>query len=220
MDGWIKLHRQIREHFLWNGEKFSKGQAWVDMLLRANHKDAQVIFRDEVISINRGSFITSELKLAANWKWSRGKVRRFLDELKIHEMCYIKRDKRKTAITICKYYTYQKEGFGNSTSDSTSDGTTESQQKDINKNVNKKKNEKKKIYGGFKHVRLTDKEHEKLKADYSENKLNVMIKNLDEYIEMTGKVYKNHSLTMRKWEEKNIGKGNVYIEKGKKYGID
>ena len=53
-------------------------------------------------------------------------------------------------------------------------------------------------YGEFKHVLLTDKEHTHL-LDLYGNSLDEHIKILDEYIETSGKKYKNHSLVIQKW---------------------
>lgn len=53
-------------------------------------------------------------------------------------------------------------------------------------------------YGEFQHVRLTDKEHTHLLDLYGDS-LNEHIKILDEYIETSGKKYKNHSLVIQKW---------------------
>ena len=53
------------------------------------------------------------------------------------------------------------------------------------------------IHGEYKHVRLTDAQLDKLIVDFTNYQ--EMITNLDEYIESTGKVYKNHNLTLRNW---------------------
>ena len=57
-------------------------------------------------------------------------------------------------------------------------------------------------YGEYSHVLLDDEQLTKLKdkfpSDYEDR-----IKRLDEYIEMTGKKYKNHYLTIIKWAEKD-----------------
>ena len=37
--GWIKLHRTLQDNKLWYSEPLTKGQAWVDLILLANHKD-------------------------------------------------------------------------------------------------------------------------------------------------------------------------------------
>lgn len=53
-------------------------------------------------------------------------------------------------------------------------------------------------YGEYQHVLLTDKEHTHLLELYG-NSLDDHIKILDEYIETSGKKYKNHSLVIQKW---------------------
>lgn len=73
--------------------------------------------------------------------------------------------------------------------------------KDTNKpNTNKLNTNKqsKHKYGEFQHVLLTDKEHTHL-LDLYGNSLDEHIKILDEYIETSGKKYKNHSLVIQKW---------------------
>ena len=78
-EGWIKLYRKIREHaFFQEKRTFSRFEAWVDLILQANHKDARVLLGNELIEVQRGSFITSEVKLMERWKWSKSKVRAFL----------------------------------------------------------------------------------------------------------------------------------------------
>ena len=73
--------------------------------------------------------------------------------------------------------------------------------KDTNKpntnkfNTNKQSKHK---YGEYSHVLLTDKEHTHLLDLYGDS-LNEHIKILDEYIETSGKKYKNHSLVIQKW---------------------
>lgn len=55
------------------------------------------------------------------------------------------------------------------------------------------------IYGEYKHVRLTDEQYEKLLNDFGQGKLEKCIQILDEYIETSGKSYKNHNLVLRGW---------------------
>lgn len=74
--------------------------------------------------------------------------------------------------------------------------------KDNNKNNKNKKSSKdnsKKIYGEYKHVRLTDNQYSKLVDDYGETVVKDYIKRLDEYIQMKGAKYKDHNLTIRHW---------------------
>lgn len=58
-------------------------------------------------------------------------------------------------------------------------------------------------HGEYKHVLITDKELEKLKADFP-NDYSRMIRELDEYLELhPSKSYANHNLTMRRWERED-----------------
>lgn len=72
--------------------------------------------------------------------------------------------------------------------------------KDINNTFNNKKDvyTRKHKYGEYQHVLLTDKEHTHLVELYGSS-LDEHIKILDEYIETSGKNYKNHSLVLQKW---------------------
>jgi len=139
MNGWIKLHRQIASNGLWNSEPFTKGQAWIDLLLFANHKDNSFWIRGVEIPVKRGQLGWSEVTMAQRWTWSRNKVRRFLKLLETKQQIeQQKLAKLTTIITIVNYEQYQGE---------TTDDTTERQQKDnrryTNKNVKNVKNDKK-----------------------------------------------------------------------------
>lgn len=70
----------------------------------------------------------------------------------------------------------------------------------INNTFNNKKDvyTHKHKYGEYQHVLLTDKEHTHLVELYGSS-LDEHIKILDEYIETSGKNYKNHSLVLQKW---------------------
>ena len=55
VEGWLKLYRSIQNHWLWEDKPFSRGQAFVDLLLMANHKDNKILFNGELIEVKRGS---------------------------------------------------------------------------------------------------------------------------------------------------------------------
>ena len=57
------------------------------------------------------------------------------------------------------------------------------------------------VYGEFQHVKLTDEQRQKLIESYGEQKTNEYIKRCDEYVEKTGKQYKNYLVTIRSWIE-------------------
>jgi len=75
------LSRRLLDNQMWRAESFTRGQAWVDMLLLANHKDGYILKRGIEVKVKRGQIGWSELALAKRWGWSRGKIRRFLGTL-------------------------------------------------------------------------------------------------------------------------------------------
>ena len=75
--------------------------------MMANHEDKKVFFNGEIVTVKRGSFITSIRKLAERWHWSRGRVSRLLNALERDTMVATKRDTQKTLIIVIKYGFYQ-----------------------------------------------------------------------------------------------------------------
>lgn len=138
--GWISVHRQLQEHWLWEEKPFSRGQAWIDLLMSANHCDRKILLGNELIEVKAGSFITSELKLMDKWGWSKSKVRNFLDVLQSDGMIVKKSDKKKTTIIVENYSFYQD---SQTTERPLEDHgqTTERPQKDTNNNDNNDNNE-------------------------------------------------------------------------------
>lgn len=105
--GWIKLHRKIQDHWIYQEKRqFSRYEAWLDLIMMANHKDNKTLIDGELITIKKGSFITSKRELGRRWDWSNSKVDKFLELLKSDDMIDYKSDTKKTVITIGKYDTY------------------------------------------------------------------------------------------------------------------
>lgn len=107
MAGWISIHRTLQKHWLWKDKPFSKGQAWIDLIMLANHEDCRFPHGNQLIDVKRGDVITSELKLADRWGWSKTKVRNFLELLKNDSMIVKKTDQKKTTLSIVNYGVWQ-----------------------------------------------------------------------------------------------------------------
>lgn len=122
--GWVKLHRASFNNQLYFAEPFTKWQAWCDLLLLANHKEGLFTVRGVVIKVKRGTIGHGVESIAKRWKWSRGKVERFLCFLESQEVRQIVRQKNNvtTLISIINYEKYQS---GNNAEDNTN-GTTSS----------------------------------------------------------------------------------------------
>jgi len=105
--GYIKLYRDIRSHWIWSDPDYLR--AWVDLLMMVNHEDRQVLFNKKLVTVKRGSRITSIRKLSERWGWSRGRVSRFLDMLEQDNMIATRRTTQKTLINVINYSFYQSE---------------------------------------------------------------------------------------------------------------
>ena len=136
--GWICLYRDIQDNWVWENDKdeqFSRGQAWVDMLLTANHEDRKILLNGKLVTIQRGQFHTSIVKLADKWNWERRKVKRFLDLLENDSMiCTTSSTTDGTTITIVNYDKFQNRGTTDGTTHGTTDGTTDGT-KDVQQTV-------------------------------------------------------------------------------------
>lgn len=132
MSGWIKLHRQVIDHWIWDDSQ--KFKWWIDMLLLTNHRDKKIMIGGDLKVIKRGSFHTSELKLSERWGVSRNTVRKFLKLLECDEMITTKKTKNGTTVFVHNYAIYQGK-------DEIKKQQTEQQSKQINEQQNEQQAE-------------------------------------------------------------------------------
>jgi hypothetical protein len=135
MDGWIKIHRQITENPYYFSEAFTRGQAWVDMLIIANHREGFFYKRGIKVVVSRGQIGYDVDTLSKRWKWSRGKVERFFSELEKDSQIVRQKNNVTTLISIINYDLYQ----GDDKANSEADGQQTANQTSTNKNDKKKK---------------------------------------------------------------------------------
>jgi hypothetical protein len=129
--GYIKLYRRIADDPYWQDEPFTRGQAWVDLILLANFKAGFIRKRGNRIKIERSCVGWSQIALAERWKWSRGKVLRFLTEIEAEKKIVQHKSKLTTLIYIAKYEDYQGGGTTDDTTDSTTDGQQTVQEQEV-----------------------------------------------------------------------------------------
>lgn len=143
--GYIKLYRAIRENWIWEDPEMLR--AWLDLLMMVNHKDQKVPFDGKLITVKKGSKITSLRKLALMWGWSKDKTGRFLDMLETDSMIRQTRDTKKTLISVVNYGFYQGAGPSSETpkrhrrdtdkdTDETQNGTNKNEEECIRMNKN------------------------------------------------------------------------------------
>lgn len=126
-NGWVSIYRRLFGSDLWLCEAFTRGQAWVDLIGLASHKDRVMLIRGIEISVKRGQVAWSKVNLAKRWKWSRGKLERFLKKLFLeHQITQEPAHQNSdvtTLITIINYDMYQVCDAPNETPDRTPNRT-------------------------------------------------------------------------------------------------
>ena len=106
--GWISLHRTISDHWLYpKNRKFTKYEAWIDILLETNHSEQKVLLKGTLLTCKRGESIRSMKEWAKRWNWSKSNVKRFFDLLESDSMIEYKNVQITTHLTVCNYDSYQ-----------------------------------------------------------------------------------------------------------------
>lgn len=123
MSGYIKIYRQIRDHWLW--EEPQKLKWWIDLIMLANYMDKKMLVGTKLKEINRGTFHTSEMKLANRWGVNRKTVSNFLSLLENDKMIVTKRTTIGTTIEVLNYNEYQDISSENGTTNYPADRTAE-----------------------------------------------------------------------------------------------
>jgi hypothetical protein len=141
-NGWIKIHRCMMDNPLYHSEPFNRTHAWIDLLLLANSNDNFFYKRGIRVNIQRGQIGHDADTLAKRWKWSRGKVERYLTMLESDGMIVRQKSNVTTLISICKYDDYQANDKANSKANDKTNGQQTVKQTDTNKNDKNYKNEK------------------------------------------------------------------------------
>ncbi len=204
--GWIKLHRQIMDsEFYTEPRRFSKNEAWIDILLRANHEEED--------GIKPGSFLTSYGELAKAWGWSKSTTWNFLKYLSQQDMIIFKLNEngtdRRTVVTVAKWDLYQ--GKRNA---KRNENGTKSEFLPITEK------EEKNILSLAEFVSMTKKEADKLVDEFGLEATKAMVEILNNYKGSSGRKYKSDYLAIRSWvikryqEDKKKGllfnDGNLY----------
>ena len=90
-DGFIMLQRKFFSHDFWGEKrKFSRAEAFVDLIRSANFAPKRVLVGNAYIELERGQQIASLRFLGQRWGWSTFKVKSFLKLLFEEKMAYTK----------------------------------------------------------------------------------------------------------------------------------
>lgn len=105
-NGAVKLAKALMDHDVWHLDPFSRGQAWVDLLLAANDSNRTFLAQGRPVEVFRGQTGYSLKSLARRWKWSDEKVAGFVLWLERGGMISRKSTGVTTIITVTNYETY------------------------------------------------------------------------------------------------------------------
>ena len=218
MSGWIKLHRSIKEHWLYTEKrKFSKFEAWNDILLNVNFSPAKTIIKGKIINVNRGESILSLDSWANRWKWNKSSVKRFFELLKKDGMIELKSETVTTRLTVCKYDTYQSKENDIETQVKRTRNASETHTKPIEEEKERKE-EKEEVYRKFKHLSISLGEFKKLNEVYEKSIIDDILDRIENYKQNTK--YSSLYLTANSWlrkqnvkdEPKRVNKNYSYEE--------
>lgn len=163
MSGWIKLHRKIKCHWVFQNADYFK--AWISILIEVNHTEKTVLINSTLFNCSRGE----SLKSLDSWatifgkKWDKSKVRRFFKLLEKDQMVVTKSERKTTRLTVCNYEDYQSLANADETivkrkrNDSETLATP-------NKNEEKEKNVKKKTTKAIRPDNFSEKDWDDLVA--------------------------------------------------------
>lgn len=113
MAGWIKIYRDLQDH--WLAQDMGKLGRWISLLLMATHETKKVIVGNQIIELKRGQIIASNSFLAKKWGTSERSVLRFLELLEKDSMLHRCTHRKVTILTISNYDSYQEKSKGRCT---------------------------------------------------------------------------------------------------------
>ena len=131
--GWISINRKLLKHDIFKFNKqYSRFEAWVWLLLRANYEDRDVCIGNKIYKLKRGQMIISQLKVRLKFGWSNTRLTNFLKLLKNKGSIEYETNTKMTIVTILKYDSYQNQQYQKQIKP-----ITKTKQKNINNNINK-----------------------------------------------------------------------------------
>ena len=139
--GYVSIHRELMDHWLWKEKPFTKGQAWIDLILLANYKTEKFAYKGAVIDGKRGTVYRSVSYLADRWGWGREKTKRFLDLLHEDGMVELMVTTHQTTVTLINYDRFQNPPSADNTTNRQQAGSRPSANRQAIDTYNKGNNE-------------------------------------------------------------------------------
>jgi hypothetical protein len=196
-NGWIKLHREIQHHWIFQRDDYFK--AWILLLMKANHQDFKTLVSDkipEIVIVKRGQVVTSLKKLGIELRWSPSKVKRYLKKLEKDEMIYLADEKRWTHLTILNYETYQ---YARHEVESEQERSRISVEHNI---IKKKKENKEKNLSQKEQLQGIRENTGLLKKKFPNVNVKLEFDRMSDWLLSSGKKYKNYGAFFNNWLRK------------------
>lgn len=109
MEGWVKLHRSISDHWIYRDAEYLK--VWIEMLFRARFdEDATVeLYDGQLIEVGYGEFIYGRIKWSQRLGISERRLRTLIKKMTQEDMIKLVKSANKFSVySICNYEKYTK----------------------------------------------------------------------------------------------------------------
>src|SRR5690625_5107350 len=141
MQGYIKIYRKLMDSPIWSDPYYLK--LWMYCLMKATHKEREVILGNQVVPLEPGQFITGRTSLSEDLnkgmkpkqKLNESTWWRYLNNLEKLEMLHMKKTNKYSIVSIAKWSDYQE-----TEQQMNNRRTSDEQQMNTNKNVKNVKN--------------------------------------------------------------------------------
>jgi hypothetical protein len=134
MQGWVKIHRQIKDKAYYKDSEFV--HLWIHLILCANHCNGEYLNGYEIIKLKKGQFITGRKKLSQETGISESKIERILKVFESEQQIEQQTNSRSRLISILSWDKYQE-----SEQQTDSKRTASGQQVNTNNNDNNYNND-------------------------------------------------------------------------------
>lgn len=123
-DGWFKAHRSIFRHPLFMDDPACRAFAFMDLVGMAEFEPKRRSIKGQIVDVQRGQFVASVRFLCDRWKWSHGRVQRFLAEMESENMIgTVSGTPSGTVYCVVNYDTYQDMRYTERDAERHGDGT-------------------------------------------------------------------------------------------------
>lgn len=202
MSGWIKIHRPIKEHWIWNDPV--KLKWWLIMIMDVNYSEGKLRLGNEIFVIGVGQSAKSLRSWADSFECGTKAVINFFNLLEkdgmITKKTIGKGKQSTTLINIGNYNQYQgveetlKQRKGNARA------TQGQREGHTIKEGKESKEEKEIIYRQIAHLKLTQSEFESIELEYFKKDIDDVLDSIENY--SGNKKYISLNLTCRNWLKK------------------